>query len=118
MSAEDRQHLPIPGTPIFDGAEAMKGLALNRMCFSLNEAANRQAFLADEDGYCARYQLNAAQRDAVRSRSLLSMIAAGGNIYYLAKLAGAFGMNMQDIGAQQTGVSLREFKAKLLRAGH
>ena len=40
----------IPGTVIFDGAEAQKGYALNRMCFSFNEEANREAFLADEKG--------------------------------------------------------------------
>jgi protocatechuate 4,5-dioxygenase alpha chain len=45
------------------------------------------------------------------------MIAAGGNIYYLAKLAGIFGLNVQDVGAQQTGMSLDAFKAKLLQAG-
>ncbi len=45
------------------------------------------------------------------------MIVAGGNIYYLAKLAGIFGLNVQDVGAQQTGMSLDAFKAKLLRAG-
>jgi hypothetical protein len=36
----------IPGTVIFDGAQAMKGYALNKMCFSFNDAANRQAFVA------------------------------------------------------------------------
>ena len=28
---------------------------------------------------------------------------AGGNIYYLAKFAGIFGLSVQDVGAQQTG---------------
>mgnify|MGYP003954136275 CR=1 FL=1 len=107
---------PIPGTVIFDGEQAMKGYALNKMCFSFNEAANRQAFLADEDGYCAAYGLNAQQRAAIAARNVLQLIAAGGNAYYLAKFAGIFGLDMQDIGAQQTGVSKAEFQAKLLAA--
>lgn len=107
----------IPGTPLFDGRAARRGYALNKMCFSFNEAANRQAFLADEDGYCARYGLTPAQREAVRSRKVLAMIAAGGNAYYLAKLAGIFGLDMQDIGAQQTGLSKDEFRARLVAAG-
>ena len=37
-----------------------------------------------------------------------------GNVYYLAKLAGVFGLSVQDIGAQQTGVSVQEFKRRLL----
>ena len=112
------QELEIPGTTIFDGEQARKGYALNRMCFSFNDAANRAAFLADEDAYCARFGLTADQREAVRQRNVLAMIAAGGNAYYLAKLAGVFGLNMQDIGAQQTGVSVEEFKARLIAAAH
>ena len=107
---------PVAGTIIFDGVQAAKGYALNKMCYSFNEAANRAAFLADEDGYCERYHLNAPQREAVRHRNVLELIDAGGNAYYLAKFAGIFGLDMQDIGAQQTGMSKEQFQAKLLAA--
>ena len=107
----------IPGTTIFDGAMAQKGYALNKMCYSFNDPANRAAFLADEDAYCARYNLTPQQRQAVRHKNVLEMIAAGGNVYYLAKLAGIFGLNVQDLGAQQTGMSVEAFKAKLQEAG-
>ena len=107
---------PIPGTVIFDGEQARKGYALNKMCFSFNEAANRAAFLADEDAYCARFGLNAQQRAAIAARNVLQLIAAGGNAYYLAKFAGIFGLDMQDIGAQQTGLTKAEFQAKLRAA--
>ena len=106
----------IPGTVIFDGAQAMKGYALNKMCYSFNDAANREAFVADEDAYCARYGLNPQQREAIRARNVLQLIAAGGNAYYLAKFAGIFGLDMQDIGAQQTGLTKSEFQAKLVAA--
>ncbi|MBX3619462.1 MAG: protocatechuate 4,5-dioxygenase subunit alpha [Rhizobacter sp.] len=107
---------PIPGTVIFDGEQARKGYALNKMCFSFNDAANRRAFLDDEDAYCARYGLTPPQREAIRSRNVLQLIAAGGNAYYLAKFAGIFGLDMQDIGAQQTGLTKEQFKARLLAA--
>ena len=107
----------IAETIMFDGAQAQRGLALNRMCFSFNSAENRAAFLADEDGYCRRYGLSAEQRAAVRSRNVLQMLEAGGNVYYLAKLAGIFGLNVQDLGAQQTGLSVEAFKEKLVAAG-
>ncbi|MBI2727419.1 MAG: protocatechuate 4,5-dioxygenase subunit alpha [Polaromonas sp.] len=107
----------IPGTTLFDGEQARKGYALNRMCFSFNSQANRDAFLEDEEAYMRRYKLTEPQAAAIRSRSVLDLIAAGGNAYYLAKFAGIFGLNMQDIGAQQTGVSVEEFKARLLAAG-
>ena len=108
----------IPGTTLFDGTQARKGYALNKMCYSFNDAANREAFKADEDGYCAQYGLNAQQREAIRARNVLQLIAAGGNAYYLAKFAGIFGLDMQDIGAQQTGLTKEQFQAKLLAARH
>ena len=37
----------IPGTIMFDEAQAQKGLALNRMCYSFNSAENRAAFLEE-----------------------------------------------------------------------
>jgi protocatechuate 4,5-dioxygenase alpha chain len=107
---------PVPGTTIFDGEQARKGYALNKMCYSFNDAANRKAFVADEDAYCAKYRLTPQQREAIRSRNVLQLIEAGGNAYYLAKFAGIFGLDMQDIGAQQTGMTKDQFKAKLLAA--
>ena len=107
----------IPGTTLFDGAQARKGYALNKMCFSFNDAANREAFKADEAAYCAKFGLNDAQRAAIEARNVLQLIAAGGNVYYLAKFAGIFGLDMQDIGAQQTGLTKEQFKARLVAAG-
>lgn len=111
------QDQPIPGTTIFDGEMAMKGYALNKMCFSFNEAGAREEFLKDEEAYMEKFGLNEQQKQSLRSKTVLDMIAAGGNIYYLAKFAGIFGLNVQDVGAQQTGVTVEEFKQKLLRAG-
>jgi len=111
---------PLPkifGTTPFDGEQAKKGYALNKMCFSFNSAENRAAFKADEEAYMRQYGLNDAQAAAIRARNVLQLIAAGGNAYYLAKFAGIFGLDMQDIGAQQTGMTKDEFKAKLVAAG-
>jgi protocatechuate 4,5-dioxygenase alpha chain len=110
-------HISIPGTTIFDGSEARRGYALNKMCYSFNEKANRDEFLKDEDAYCTKYGLNAQQRAAIAAKNVLQLLAAGGNAYYLAKFGGIFGLDMQDIGAQQTGMTKDEFKAKLVAAG-
>jgi protocatechuate 4,5-dioxygenase alpha chain len=107
----------IDGTTIFDGGQAAKGYQLNKMCYSFNDPENRKAFLADQSSYIDKYRLTAAQREAVASGSVLKMIEAGGNAYYLAKLAGLLGLSVQDIGAQQTGMSVDAFKQKLLDAG-
>jgi len=107
----------IPGTVLFDSNQARKGYALNKMCYSFNSADNRAEFQRDEDAYCQKYRLNETQREAIRKRNVLDLIAAGGNVYYLAKFAGIFGLDVQDIGAQQTGMSKDAFKAKLVAAG-
>ena len=111
------QYPPIPGTTLFDGQQAQKGYALNKMCFSFNDACNRAAFKANEDAYMEKFGLSEEQKAAIRSRNVLQLIAAGGNVYYLAKFAGIFGLNVQDIGAQQTGMSLDEFKEHLAAQG-
>ena len=107
----------IPGTIIFDGHMAIKGYGLNKMCFSFNSASNREAFLCDEDGYCRKFDLTDEQRRAIKCRDVLSLLRAGGNIYYLAKWAGIFGMNVQQMGAQQRGITEEEFKDMLINAG-
>jgi protocatechuate 4,5-dioxygenase, alpha chain len=116
LSADFLHHdLPIPGTYIFDGEAAMKGYNLNKMCFSFNDAANRAEFQKDEDAYCRKFGLTDQQRKAIGERNVLAMIHAGGCIYYLAKFAGIFGLTVQDVGAQQRGISVEEFK-KMLKA--
>jgi protocatechuate 4,5-dioxygenase, alpha chain len=109
---------PIPGTYPFDGKLAQKGYALNKMCYSFNDAANREEFRRDEDAYCKKFGLSDAQREAIKGRDVLALLAAGGNVYYLAKFTGIFGLGVQDIGAQQTGMTVEAFKAKLKAAGN
>ena len=106
---------PIPGTTVFDGAQARKGYALNKMCFSFNSAENRNAFKSDEEAYMRQYGLNEQQAAAIRNRDVLGLLAAGGNVYYLAKFAGILGLDVQDLGAAQTGMSKEAFKAMLVR---
>ena len=105
---------PIPGTTLFDGDQAQKGYALNKMCFSFNSAENRQTFKADEVGYMLRFGLTPEQIEAMRKRDVLGLLALGGNVYYLAKFAGILGLDVQDLGAAQTGLSKADFKARLV----
>lgn len=107
-------HIDIPGTTIFDGKMAMKGYNLNKMCYSFNKAVARDAFKADPEAYMDKFKLTEAQKEAIRSTNILAMIEEGGNIYYLAKLAGIFKLSVQDVGGMQTGRTTEEFKEYLL----
>ena len=115
MQKDANPHRTISGTPVFDGHAAGEGFALNAMCYSFNDEHARRQFVADEETYMDRFGLSETQREAVRRRDVPAMIAAGGNVYYLAKLAGIFGLNVQDLGALQTGVDVEQFKQGLLR---
>ena len=116
MAAKEKNP-PIPGTRPFDGELARRGYALNKMCFSFNSAENRAEFLQDEEAYMRKYGLSESQAAAIRSKQVLQLLEEGGNAYYLAKFAGIFKLDMQDIGAQQRGMSKDEFKAMLVAAG-
>ena len=77
-------------------------------------AEARAEFRGDEDAYIHKYGLNDEQARAIRSRDVLGLLAAGGNVYYLAKFAGILGLDVQDLGAAQTGMSKEAFKARLI----
>jgi protocatechuate 4,5-dioxygenase alpha chain len=107
----------IPGTTVFDGRLAMRGYALNKMCYSFNSAENREAYRQNPDTYCDLFHLTEEQRRGLRHRNVAELIEAGGNIYYLAKWAGIYGITVQQIGAQERGITEEAFKAMLLREG-
>ncbi|MCB5363796.1 protocatechuate 4,5-dioxygenase subunit alpha [Pusillimonas sp. CC-YST705] len=108
----------IPGTPIFDSQTARRGYALNKMCFSFNNQANREAFLRDEAAYCRKFGLDEEQTQAILKRDVLTLISVGGGVYFLGKLvSGVLGLDMQDLGALQTGLSKEAFQQKLNDAG-
>jgi len=107
----------IPGTIVFDGVLAMKGYALNKMFFSFNSAENREAYRRNEDAYCDAFQITPEQRAALKRHDVTALLELGGNMYYLAKWAGIFGLTVQKMGAQQRGMAEEEFQQMLLAAG-
>ncbi|MFD1384552.1 protocatechuate 4,5-dioxygenase subunit alpha [Rhodanobacter aciditrophus] len=107
----------IPGTIMLDGPMATKGYPLNKMCYSFNNEAAREAFRLDEEAYYQKFELTSEQKDAMRKRDVIAMLEAGGSIYYLAKFAGLLGLSVQDVGGLQTGMTTDEFKAFLVAQG-
>ena len=111
------ENKPIPGTSMFDGHLSRKGFQLNKMFYSFNDKPARDAFLADQAAYCDKFKVTAIQKEAVLNKDILKLLDEGASIYHLAKFAGVFGMNMQDIGALQTGMTVEAFHEKLRKAG-
>ena len=57
----------IPGTVMFDGDQAQKGYALNRMCFSFNSAENGFYLWGPDPpkDFAQNYEIEAPERFAV-----------------------------------------------------
>jgi hypothetical protein len=60
--------------------------------------------------------LDEAEIDLVRRRDWRGMLAHGGSIYLLLKIAGAVGQTLPQVGAQTAGLTLEQFHAS--RKGH
>jgi protocatechuate 4,5-dioxygenase, alpha chain len=118
MSWTPHAYDDIPGTYVFDGRHAHGAYALNKLLFSFNEEASRNAFDRDPAAYCDQFGVGGRYKDLVLRRDFLGMLRAGANIYYMAKMAIPRGTSVQDAGAQFQGISTQEFEAKLLAKGN
>ena len=113
----DKPYLDIPGTTIFDAEQSRKGYWLNQFCMSLMKAENRARFKADERAYLDEWPMTEAQKQAVLARDLNAAIAAGGNIYFLAKIGATDGKSFQQMAASMTGMSEEEYREMMVRGG-
>ena len=103
---------PIADTRIFGGEESRRGYRINKFAMSLARAENREAFAADEEGYMARWELSAEEREAVRERDWRRIMdELGGNIYMIIKIGTVTGHGLYQIGAHQRGETYEEFLA-------
>ena len=115
--ALQKPYLDLPGTTIFDAEQSRKGYHLNQFCMSLMKAANRERFKADERAYLDEWPMTEEQKQGVLSRDLNRCIAAGGNIYFLAKIGATDGKSFQTMAASMTGMSQEAYAAMMLAGG-
>jgi protocatechuate 4,5-dioxygenase alpha chain len=113
----DKPYLDVPGTTIFDAEQSRKGYPLNQFCMSLMKAENRKRFLAGERAYLDEWPMTEEQKLAVLARDLNRCIAAGGNIYFLAKIGATDGKSFQQMAGSMTGLSEDEYRAMMISGG-
>ncbi len=106
-------HEQYPGVVPYDGVRSERGYRLNRLGSALTDPAKRAAFLADEVGTMRAMGLDAREIALVQARDWGGLIAAGGNIYVMLKIAGTLGVNLAKMGAQMRGISHEDFTAML-----
>ncbi|HZV18023.1 MAG TPA: protocatechuate 4,5-dioxygenase subunit alpha [Sphingobium sp.] len=106
----------IPGTTVFTAKRSREAYHLHKFCMSLMEAANREAFRADERAYLRRFRMSDEQRQAVLDRDFNRLIDLGGNIYFLVKLSNTDGWSVQRAVSSMTSMTADEYAA-MMRAG-
>lgn len=112
----NKPYTDIPGTIIFDAEQSRLGYHLNQFCMSLMKAENRERFKADERAYLDEWPMTEEQKQGVLTRDLNRCLAAGGNIYFLAKLGATDGRSFQFMAASMTGMTQEEYAA-MMKAG-
>jgi len=112
-----KPYLDIPGTTIFDAEQSRLGYHLNQFCMSLMKADNRTRFKANERAYLDEWPMTEEQKQAVLARDLNRCIAAGGNIYFLAKIGATDGRSFQYMAASMTGMSQEAYAQMMLAGG-
>ena len=116
MSLE-KNYLDVPGTTIFDAEQSRKGYALNQFCMSLMKAENRERFKADQRAYVDEWPMTEEQKQAVLTVDLNRAIAAGGNIYFLAKLGATHGKSFQQMAGSMTGMTEIDYRDMMIGGG-
>ena len=115
--ALNKPYLDIPGTTIFDAEQSRRGYWLNQFCMSLMKAENRTRFKANERAYLDEWPMTEEQKQAVLERDLNKAIAAGGNIYFLAKIGSTDGKSFQQMAGSMTGMSEQEYRDMMIKGG-
>ena len=115
--ALEKPYADVPGTTVFDADMARRGYHLNQFCMSLMKAENRQRFKANERAYLDEWPMTEEQKKGVLARDYNRMIAAGGNIYFLAKLFSTDGQSFEYAAASMTGLSREEYRNMMLSGG-
>ena len=113
----DKPYLDVPGTTIFDAEQSRKGYALNQFCMSLMKAGNRERFKEDQRAYVDEWPMTEEQKQAVLTVDLNRAIAAGGNIYFLAKLGATHGKSFQQMAGSMTGMTEIEYRDMMIGGG-
>ena len=116
MSLE-KPYLDVPGTTLFDAEQSRKGYHLNQFCMSLMTADNRERFKANQRAYVDEWPMTEEQKQAVLTLDLNRAIAAGGNIYFLAKLGATHGKSFQQMAGSMTGMTEIEYRDMMISGG-
>lgn len=86
--------------------------ALNRLCHSLGSADNARRFRAFPEAYCHSYGLTREETHAVTDLDVARLLQLGARLERVAELTAVFGLDAQELGAQQSGLTREQFQSQ------
>jgi protocatechuate 4,5-dioxygenase alpha chain len=100
-----------PASFVYTGPMSTRGRNINRFSLSLKNPDNRKSFLADPDAYMTRFNLSDDEKALVRVRDWSGLLAAGGHLQAILKIAATLGQNLWHIGAHNAEIPVDEMIA-------
>jgi len=100
-----------PASFVYTGPMSTRGRNINRFSLSLKNPDNRKSFLADPDAYMTRFNLSDVEKALVRARDWSGLLAAGGHLQAILKIAATVGQNLWHIGAHNAEIPVDEMIA-------
>lgn len=117
----DNENIPIdqllepPNTFMFSVRHCVGAFQLNQFSIGLKDPDERALFLADERAAMTAYKLSESQMDMIEQRDWTGLIAGGGHVLAIVKIAYSLGIMHHEVGAHMRGMSYQEMKALLPR---
>lgn len=90
-------------------ASGVRENALNRLCQSLEHSENGRRFKAFPEAYCHGFGLTRDETHAVTDLDIPRLLQLGARIECLALLTAPFNLDVMELGAQQSGLTVEQF---------
>lgn len=119
MTNEDIQTaddlLAPPSAYVFSIRQCARAFRLNQFAIGLKSPQQREAFASDERAAMETAGLSAAEMDMVAARDWTGLIAHGGHVLAIVKIAYALGILHHEVCAHMCGMTYAELKPLLPR---
>lgn len=111
----DDEALDPPNSYIFTVGQCTESYRLNQFAIGLKRPEERERFLSDERAAMAAYGLGPEEMDLISDRDWTGLIARGGHVLAIVKIAYSLGVLHHEVGAHMCGTDYVELRERLPR---
>jgi protocatechuate 4,5-dioxygenase alpha chain len=102
-----------PSAYIFSVEKCTSAYRLNKFAIGLRNPVAREAFIQDENAAMTKAGLSDAEIEMVAARDWTGLIAHGGHVLAIVKIAYSLGQLHHEVGALMCGMNYAELRALL-----